>query len=122
MNTALWIAQAMLFIVFLYSGFYKSSRSAPELVAMGQTGVEGMQDPFIHFIGVVELLGCAGIIFPWLLKIVPVLTPVAAVGFGIIMVPAGIIHIRRGEYGVAVGNTVVLLLAAFVAVGRFSQL
>ena len=122
MNTALWTAQALLFLIFLYSGFYKSTKSAPELVAMGQTGVEGMANPLVHFIGIIELLGSAGIIFPWLLHMLPVLTPVTAAGFAIIMVLAAIIHIRRKEYRTAAGNAFILALAVFVAAGRFSQL
>lgn len=122
MNTALWTVQVLLFLIFLYSGFYKSTRSAPELVAMRQTGVEGLADPLIHFIGFVELLGAAGIIFPWMLHILPILTPVTAVGFAVIMVLAAIIHIRRKEYWTAAGNTFILALSVFVAAGRFQQL
>ena len=47
------------------------------------------------------------------------LTPLAATGLAIVMILAAITHVRRREpSGIAV-NAVLLVLAAFVAWGRF---
>jgi uncharacterized membrane protein YphA (DoxX/SURF4 family) len=118
MNAALWTCQLVLALVFLYSGATKSTRSVPRLVAGGQTGVEGLPAGLVRFIGVSELLGVAGLLLPWALQIVPVLTPVAAGALGVIMVLAARVHVRRREYTTAAANVVLLTLCMAVAVGR----
>ena len=94
-NVLLWICQIFLAVVFVYSGAMKSTQSEEKLVAMGQTGVENLPQVLIRFIGISEILGVVGIILPRLTGIMPVLTPLAAIGFGIIMILAAIVHFRR---------------------------
>ena len=118
MNTALWIAQGSLALIFLYSGWMKSTRTAQRLVAMGQTGVEHLPRPLIRFIGISEILGVVGLIVPGLTRIAPVLTPIAALCLGLIMVPAAIIHYRRHEKRAVLLNVAILILCAWVAYGR----
>jgi hypothetical protein len=48
-----------------------------------------------------------------------VLTPIAAVGLVIVQVVAALVHLKLGETKSLPVNVVLLLLAAFVAVGRF---
>ena len=122
MNVALWICQILLTLVFGYSGLMKSTKTEKELVAMGQTGVENLSPKLIQFIGVMELLGVAGIILPRLSGILPILTPLAAIGFAVIMVLAAIVHFRRSEKKTVLLNLLILVLSAFVALGRFIEL
>lgn len=49
----------------------------------------------------------------------PVLTPLAATGLAVVMLLAAITHARRKENGAIGFNTVLLVLAALVAWGRF---
>jgi uncharacterized membrane protein YphA (DoxX/SURF4 family) len=119
MNTLLWIAQAFLAITFLYSGINKSLLSEQQLIARGQTGVVGRSAATIHFIGIIEILGAVGLILPWWMGILPVLTPVSAAGFAIIMVLAAPIHYRLREPKNVAVNITLLGLSLFVAVGRF---
>jgi uncharacterized membrane protein YphA (DoxX/SURF4 family) len=121
MNIALWICQVFVAIVFLYSGLHKIRYSERELVAMGQTGVEGLPLATIRFIAVCELLGVCGLILPQLLHVVPLLTPISAVLLGIIMILAGRIHYRRGENRNVATNMVVLILCLFIAWGRLIE-
>ena len=118
-NTALWICQILLAIVFGYSGLMKSTKTEKELVEMGQTGVENLSPETIRFIGIMEILGTVGIILPYLTGILAILTPLAAVGFGIIMILASVVHFRRNEKTTALLNLFLLGLCAFVAYGRF---
>lgn len=74
---------------------------------------------FRRFIGVAEILAALGLILPWLSGILPSLTLLAAVGLIIVMIGAVIFHIARREYPNIVLNLVLLVLAAFVAYGRF---
>jgi hypothetical protein len=75
--------------------------------------------PFRRFIGVAEILAGLGLVLPALTGILPILTPLAAVGLVIVQAGAAIFHIPRKEYGGSVFNLVLLALAAFVAYGRF---
>jgi uncharacterized membrane protein YphA (DoxX/SURF4 family) len=118
MNTILWILQLIIAAAFLYSGIQKSIFSEQKLVASGQTGVEGLPLPLIRFIGVSEILGTIGIIFPLLLNILPILTTISAICFAIIMIPASIIHYKRREYKNVFNNCVLFLICVFIAYGR----
>lgn len=72
------------------------------------------------FTGVAEALAGVGLILPGLTRILPWLTPWAAVGLILVMVGAVIFHIPRKEYPNIVFNLVLLALAAFAAYGRFA--
>ena len=67
-----------------------------------------------------EVLGAAGLVVPLATGIWPWLTPLAAVGLGVLMVGAITTHLRFREYPNALAPLAVLLLAAFVAYGRVS--
>lgn len=118
MNTILWIGQALLALAFLYSGICKMLLSKQALIAKGQTGVAGYSVPAIRFIGISEILGTAGVILPWLTGILPVLTPIAAGCFAVLMMLAAPIHYRLKEPRNVATNVALLLIALFVAWGR----
>lgn len=121
MNTILWIVQGFLTMVFAYSGIMKSTQSERKLVSIGQTGVEHLPLPLIRSIGIAELLGVAGLMLPSITGLWPALTPIAAGCLGLIMIPAGIIHYRRGEYKTVWQiNAFVLVLCGLVVWGRAS--
>ena len=118
MNVALWLGQALLAVVFGYSGALKVSQSAEKLVEMGQTGAVVFPLPVLRFVAWCELLGAVGVIVPWLTNIAPVLTPLAAAGFMVIMVGAIVAHARLHEPRNGAATSFILLVAAAVAVGR----
>jgi uncharacterized membrane protein YphA (DoxX/SURF4 family) len=118
MNLALWIVQCLLAALFAASGVFKGTWDRERLVASGQTGVQGLSTPTIRFIAISELLGAAGLILPRATGIAPWLTGLAAVGLGVIMILAAIVHTRLGEPGNVAKNMVILALCVFVAAGR----
>jgi putative oxidoreductase len=73
----------------------------------------------VRFIGVAELLAGVGLILPGLTGILPWLTIWAGLGLAAVMVCAVIFHATRREYNSLAINVVVLILAAFVAWGRW---
>lgn len=99
----------------------KSTKSEKDLVSMGQTGVEGLPLYFIRFIGITELAGTLGIVLPWLFQTQPVLTPVTAGCFCLVMLLAAAIHTRRKEYKAVMANVFIFLVALLVAYYRFRQ-
>ena len=68
-------------------------------------------------IGALEILGALGLVLPAVTGILPVLVPLAALGLTATMDGAVIVHLRRRE--TFIPPAVLLVLAAFVAVGRF---
>jgi hypothetical protein len=74
---------------------------------------------FVRFIAVCEVLGAIGLILPWLLRIRPGLTPLAAAGLVIIMIGATVYTLAAGDVASALMPLVVGILAVFVAYGRW---
>ena len=120
MSIALWIAAIVLAIAMLGAGSMKLIRSREQLVAMSMGYAAHFPPGAIKAIGALEVLAAIGLILPALTGIAPVLVPLAATGVAIIMVGAIITHLRlREPFGKSVPAIVLLLLAIFVAWGRF---
>jgi uncharacterized membrane protein YphA (DoxX/SURF4 family) len=113
MNVALWIAQVLLALIFLFAGGMKLVMPIEDLTA--QMPMPGL---LVRFIGIVEVLGGLGVILPWLTGIRPGLTPLAAAGLVIIMIGATVVTLMIGSIAMALIPVVVGLLAAFVVYGR----
>ena len=121
MNIALWVVQGLLAAVYLAAGVMKVARSREQMVASGGfEWAKDMTDGAVKAIGAVEVLGALGLVLPQLTGIAPVLTPIAAVGLVIVQVFAMRVHLKLGETKSLPVNVILLLLAAFVAVGRFA--
>lgn len=116
MNIALWIIQALLALLFLFAGGAKLVMPIEEMTK--QIAMPGL---FLRFIAVCEILGGLGLILPWLLRIRPGLTPVAAAGLVIIMIGATVLTLMTGDIAMALFPLVVGLLCAFVAYGRWGR-
>lgn len=122
MNVVLWVLQGLLTLLFLMAGFMKLSKSKGVLKERGgkqMAWVDDVADSTIKLIGSLELLASIGLILPQLTRILPWLTPLAAVGLVLTMIGALTVNIRHGNRIAIVENIVLLLLAAFVAYGRF---
>jgi len=117
-NVALWVGQAMLAVVFGYSGALKVSQSRERLLAMGQTGAAVFPLPVLRVTAFCELLGAVGVIAPWWTNVARVLTPAAAGGFVVVMVGAIAAHARLREPRNVAATSFILLVAGFVTVGR----
>jgi uncharacterized membrane protein YphA (DoxX/SURF4 family) len=119
MNIALWAAQVVLAFAFIAAGGMKvfayekykalSAKNRPMEITRG----------LVMFIGIAELLGAIGIVLPMAANLAPLLSPITAVRLAIILLLAVFYHVRRGESPAAAAG--LLLLAIFVAVGRFSH-
>ena len=105
-------------MAFLAAGATKL-RQPKEKLAKNMAWVEDFSQPAVRLIGTVEVLGAIGVVLPALTGILPWLTPLAALGLVLTMIGAALTHLRRTEYGGIVVNAVLLILAAFVAYGRF---
>ena len=118
MNIALWVVQGLLALVFIMAGGMKVMQPKEKL-AENMGWVEDFSPNTIRLIGTLEILGGICIVLPALTGILPLLTPLAAVGLALDMIGAMITHLRRREYSNFGFNIVLLALAVFVAYGRF---
>lgn len=120
MNLTLWIAAGLLAVVALVGGISKTFVPKEKLAeAPGGGWTEHASVGFVKTLGVLELLAAVGLILPAALDIAPVMVPVTAVCWVLLMVGAMITHLRNGEVKFIVLNLVYLALAAYVAWGRF---
>lgn len=116
MNIALWIAQILLALIFIFAGVIKLVMPMDEMLKQMPIA---LPPAFLIFTGIVEVLGGLGVILPWLLNMRPGLTPLAAVGLVIVMIGAVVYTIAAGDPAPALIPAAVGLLAAFVAWGRW---
>ncbi len=114
----LWVAQIALAGLYGMAGFNKLFLAPDDLVRMGMGFVAATPIALVRFIGLAEVLGCLGMILPAATRIMPQLTPAAALGLSAIQVLAIPVHLVRGEFGVIPINLVFLAISLFVVWGR----
>ena len=113
LHIGLWVAQGLLALAFGMAGGMKLFKAPPGEMA----DMAGL----FKFIGAAEVAGALGMILPAASRIAPILTPIAAVGFAIIMVLAGALHIYRAEWSHVPPVLFLLAMSLFVAWGRFKK-
>ena len=122
MNIAPWVGQVLLAFVCVVSGSLKSTQSRERMIETGQTAAKIVPLPYMRTAGVSELFAVLGLILPWATGIARVLTPVAAAGFGVVMILAATVHTRLHEPRNVATNMGILAVCVFVAAGRFATL
>ena len=110
---AYWIIAGLLAAFYLYGGGIKVIQSRERLLPM-MGWVDRVPMPLVRTIGVLEVLGAAGLILPPLLGIAPGLAIAAAIGLVLIQAGGITVHVSRGEAR-QIGLNIGLLVAAAVA-------
>lgn len=118
MNITLWILQVLLALAFLAHGIMFLAPPPDIAVRMNAVIPRGFQ----LFLGVAEVLAAVGLTLPGLTRILPGLVPAAAAGVMIVTGAATVLHLWRGEISSAVTTFVLLLIATFIAHGRWRRL
>lgn len=119
MNIALWIAQILLAAMYGMAGGMKTFRTAKtkEQFPWATNRSEG----FVRFVGISELLGALGLIFPIITGLMPWLTVLAAVGLTLIQLLAIFTeHLPKKEYNVIPINVLLMAISAFIVFGRWA--
>ena len=93
-------------------------KSKDELVGK-MPWVSDYSDNTIKLIGAAEILGAIAMVAPMLMHQFEMLTPIAAICLGVVMLLAANLHINRGESDMIVVNAALAILCAFVAYGRW---
>lgn len=110
MEIPYWIVAALLAVFYLYAGGKKVAQSQERLQPM-MGWVDTVPMPLVRLIGVLEVLGAAGLLLPPLTGIAPWLAIAAAIGLVLIQVGGIAVHLSRGEAR-QIGLNIVLLAAA----------
>jgi len=118
MNTTLWIIQGILATVFTASGLI-IMLLPKEKLASKLSWVNEYSNGKRYFICASKIVGAIGLIVPLYLNILPILTPIAALGLAMIMVLAMSYHFRKKEYKDVPATVLFLALSLFVAYNRF---
>jgi hypothetical protein len=117
-DIAAWIAQVLAALAFGAHGYILLFRR--EQALRQYRWATDVPESLRRFIGTAELLGAIGLIVPAATRVLPWLTPLAAIGLATIMVLAALFHISRREWPNVVFNLVLGTLAAFVAYARIA--
>ena len=112
-NRALWIAQGLLAVFFLFVGASKVMTPDEVLATLFP-----LPAAFIRFIGVCEVLGGLGLVLPLALKIRPELTSLAAAGLTIIMIGAAGTTLAVGGGAMSVMPLLIAAVTALIAYNR----
>jgi uncharacterized membrane protein YhaH (DUF805 family) len=118
MNTSLWVVQAMLGTMMITLGVVKTFQPIEKLSKLSWT--THSSEGFVRFVGISELLIGVGLVLPQLTGILPLLTPLAALSLCMIMVLAIAEHVKHKETHEIGKNVIIILLAAFITIGRLS--
>lgn len=119
MNIVLWIAQGLLAALYLMAGAMKTFQTTKAKEQL--PWAKNRSDGFIRFVGGSELFGGVGLILPIVTGILPWLTVLAAIGLALIQLLAIFTeHLPKKEYSIIPANIVLLALAVFVGIGRWT--
>jgi DoxX-like family len=116
-SVALWSLQVLVALPFLFAGGIKLILPIALLQAQMPLPLPGL---FIRFIATAEVAGALGLILPGLLRIRPMLTPLAALGLVLDMIGATAYNLISGQIGAAVTTGVLGLICLAIAYGRRS--
>ncbi|MFC7619194.1 DoxX family protein [Microlunatus sp. GCM10028923] len=116
MRIAVWIITGLLALFFLFVGASKAFASWEFL----QAGSMGIPVILLKIAGFAEIVGAVGLIVPAATRVLPILTPIAAIGLVGTMLGATVINIGLGMPAVAVQTGLAGLLSALVAWARLA--
>lgn len=113
MDMIIWAIQIGLGIVFIYFGSLKMFLPI-EKIEKKVTWAHDYSLSKLKLFGFLEVIGAFGLMLPWRLDVLPILTPMAATGLAMVMAGAGMVHLRRDEINMLFLNIVIIFLLAGV--------
>jgi hypothetical protein len=118
-HITLWVAQILL-AALLIMGVIMKFLPITQIAAM--IPWTGQIPPIeVRLLGIIDLLGALGLLLPAWFRIKPQLTPCAATGIIMLMISAIIFHVSRGEASLIGINLFSIIIAAFIAWGRWKK-
>ena len=119
MEIGLWITQYSLLAIYGAYGIYKTFWTSTARDKMEWAGERS--ESFVRFVGIAEIFGAIGVVFPMLTGTLPWLTPLAAIGLTLIQGSAILTeHLPKKEYKILPLNLYFMAMSIFVLIGRWS--
>ena len=115
MNTALWIAEALLAAIFLATGTVKLTQPRLKMAAGPMRWAADVSDAQFRTVGALEVLAALGLILAAAVD-APVLGTLAATGLALTMLGAIATHARYGETERMAVPAVLLVVSILVAI------
>lgn len=119
-NNLIWAFQILLALLFAMAAYMKLALPKEKMIEQKKLPPDGNPIP-IRVLGFLELLGIIGIILPQFTGIAPILTPITAVCFAVVMIGAFAVHINKQEYKTLPMIIVAFILSVIVAWFRLSN-
>jgi len=119
MNILLWVLQIALAMLCISGGIFQMFQ-----IEQLQKTVAAMRElprGLWAVLGAAGCLGGLGLILPGLFKVLPKLTPIAAVAVAVESVLINSFYIYYGDYDPLPYSAAMALMAAFIAYGRFKR-
>ncbi len=117
MNAVLWLVQVVLALALLGAGYDQAVNY--DDAGRRMAWVAALPRRLALALGGLEMLGAVALILPAWTGFLPWLTPTAALALAVLMAAAVGFHVVRRETPQIAFSGAFLLVAAFVAVGRF---
>ena len=123
MKVFILVIQIILILVMALFGFQKIFMPLPDLIKQGMLWIEDFPAWQVRTIGILEVLGAFGLIFPYVIKSLPkIIVAIASGSLALTMVGALITHISRGDVIMSIIiNSILFLMAVLIAAFRFKQ-
>ena len=117
MDTAIWMLQVFLAVIFMMAGLFKIAPPKEELGII-MPWAKYFSPTFFKMIGVLEVLGAAGLILPMALDILPWLTTASAIALTVEMVLAIRTHLMKKKKAELAMDSFLAVIAIMIATYR----
>lgn len=117
METTIWILKGLLAALFAFAGLSKLFLPKAKVIDIGMKSLINLGEQQIKGIGLLEVLGSAGLILPGLLNICPILSGIAALCLGFLMIAATRTHLQLKLP--VIPNLIILAVCFFIAYREF---
>ncbi|MHB1844399.1 MAG: DoxX family protein [Deltaproteobacteria bacterium] len=121
MNLVLWILSLLAAAAFVGAGVMKLATPKLKLDS-DMAWAASWPASAVRLLALAEILGAIGLVVPWWVKVLPILTPIAAACLAVLMLGAIGTHAKLKEPQRAVPSVLLLVITATIAIGRFGQL
>ncbi|HVN59119.1 MAG TPA: DoxX family protein [Bacteroidales bacterium] len=113
MKTAIWFLTGITALLFFITGYCKIFIPKAKLLEHGMKGLTDLDDNQIKIVGLLEILGALGMVFPFILGIAPVISAISAFCLSLTMIVAAYIN---HKHGVSIIPNIVIFIICFLIV------
>lgn len=118
MNLLLWVLQVVLALLCISGGMYQIFKL--DELAQGVAAMRGLPQGLWKFLGAVGCVAGLGLIVPGVIRLLPIVTPMAAAIVAVQSLLISGFYLRFGDKAPLPYSLVMALLGVVICYGRFS--